>query len=97
MFKFLVWENIGHFRDRLWSEVDPNVRERLRKLLIAEMDKLGKDEELLADLDRQISDGKCRIDRQRALLAAMDRDGHNGIANARILLDRMLVLTFLHG
>jgi hypothetical protein len=91
MDRFIARENIRHFRDHLGSEVDPDSRALLHRLLIAEEDKLGKDLELLADLDRHISDGNHRIDRQRELITAMDRDGHNGLAHARTLLDSQLL------
>jgi hypothetical protein len=78
MDRFIARENIKHFRDRLWSEVDQNERVRLRDLLIAEEDKLAADLELLADIDRHISHGNHRIDGQRALVNAMERDGRNG-------------------
>ena len=104
MYRFFVWEmyrvfasqNIRHCRDRLWLEVDPEARARLQKLLIAEEDKLGNDVELLADLDRHISDGKRRIDRQRALVTAMERDGHNGLAHSRVLLACLTESQLLH-
>jgi hypothetical protein len=96
MYRLFASHNIRHCRDRLWWEVDPEARARLQKLLIAEEEKLGNDVELLADLDRHISDGKRRIDRQRALVATMECDGHNGLAQARILLDCMLQTQLLH-
>lgn len=96
MYRFIARENIRYFRDRLWSEVDPDARGRLRKLLIAEEDKLGADQALLADIDRHISDGRHRIDKQQTLVTAMERDGHNGLALARILLDCMIETQLLH-
>jgi hypothetical protein len=84
--RYVARENIKHFRDRLWSEVDPKVRARLQELLVAEEDKLGTNLELLANLDRHISDGGRRIERQQAIVDAMERDGHNGLAHARVLL-----------
>ena len=96
MFRIFAWENIRHFRDRLWLEVDPNARARLRKLLIAEEDKLGADLALLADIDRHISDGRHRIDRQRTLVTAMARDDHKGLAQARVLLDCMIETQVMH-
>jgi hypothetical protein len=84
MDRFVARENIKHFRDRLWSETDHKVRARLRQLLIVEEDKLAADLELLAAVDRHMSDGSRRIERQRALVNAMERDGHNGLAQARV-------------
>jgi hypothetical protein len=96
MDRFVARENIRHFRDRLWLEVDRHARARLQELLIAEEDKLGKDLELLADIDRHLSDGNRRIDSQRTRVNTMERDGHNGLAQARILLDCMVETQLLH-
>jgi hypothetical protein len=90
MDRFIARENIRHFRDRLWSEVDPDLRTQLKEFLVAEEDKLANALELLADIDRHISDGNHRIDRQRVLITTMERDGHNGIAHARTLLGCMM-------
>jgi hypothetical protein len=43
MDRFIARENIRHFRDRLWSESDPDTRLRLHRLLLAEEDKLAAD------------------------------------------------------
>jgi hypothetical protein len=96
MRRLSAWENIRHFRDRLWLEVDSDARARLRKLLINEEDKLGADLALLADIDRHISEGNHRIDRQRSLITAMERHGDNRLAQARTLLDCMLETQLLH-
>ncbi len=96
MDRFIAKENIKHFRDLLWSEVDQNVRARLRELLIAEEDKLAANLELLANIDEHISDGNRRIDRQRALVNAMERDGHNGLARAKVLLACLMESQRLH-
>jgi hypothetical protein len=96
MDRYIAKENIRHFRDRLWSEVDQGARARLRELLVAEEDKLAANLELLADIDRHISDGNRRIDKQRTLINAMERNGHNGLAQARALLDCMMETQRLH-
>jgi hypothetical protein len=41
MDRYIARENIKHFRDRLWSEIDQDVRARLQQLLVAEEDKLA--------------------------------------------------------
>jgi len=96
MDRFIARENIGHLRDRLWSEVDQNLRARLRDLLIAEEDKVAADLELLADIDRHISDCDRRIDTQRALLNAMESHGQNGLVHARVLLGCLMESQRLH-
>src|SRR6516164_6511816 len=90
MDRFIARENIKHFRDRLSVEIDPDMRSRLHKLLVAEEDKLGADFELLADVERHIADGNRRIKRQRAIITDMERDGHNGLVQARVLLEGLV-------
>lgn len=94
--RFIARANIKHFRDRLWSEVDPHVRSRIQKLLVAEEDKLGASYEVLADIERHIADGDHRIARQRALVAAMQRDGHDRLSEAKALLDSLIEGQVLH-
>jgi hypothetical protein len=96
MDRFIARENIRHFRDRLWSEVDQDVRGRLQKLLVAEEDKLGADFDLLADVERHIADTDLRIERQRAIVADLERDGYNGRVQARGLLDGLMESQVLH-
>jgi hypothetical protein len=96
MDRFIARENIKHFRDRLWSETDTDTRARLQTLLVAEEDKLAADLELLADIDRHIADGDRRMERQQALVTAMERDGHNGLSQARVLLNGMTEGLLLH-
>jgi hypothetical protein len=96
MDRFIALENIKHFRDRLWTEPDADMRSRLHNLLVAEEDKLAADLELLANIDRHIADGDGRIARQQSLVANMERDGHNGIEQAQCLLDGMRDTQVLH-
>jgi len=84
MDRFIARENIKHFQDRLRVEIDPHTRSRLHKLLVAEEDKLGADFELLADVERYIADGNRRI------ITDMERDGHNGLVQARVLLEGLV-------
>jgi hypothetical protein len=90
MDSFIARENIKHFLDRLWSERDAATRSRIRQLLIAEEDKLAASLGLLADIERHIADGTQRIERQRALVTAMRRDGRDGLPTAEALLDGMI-------
>jgi hypothetical protein len=96
MDRFIALENIKHFRDRLWSETDASMRSRLHKLLVEEEDKLVKNLELLTDIERHLADGHRRIEKQRVLVAAMARDGHDHLATARALLDGMTETQRLH-
>ena len=90
MDRFIAQANIRYLRDRLASEADQDARARVQRLLIEEEDKLGADLELLADLDRHIADGDDRIHDQRARVAAMERNGHNGLGHAQALLDGLI-------
>ena len=90
MDRFIARENIKHFRGRLWVEIDPDMRSRLHRLLVAEEDNLGTDFELLTDVERHIADGDRRIKRQRAIITDMERDGHNGLVQARALLEGLM-------
>jgi hypothetical protein len=62
----------------------------LQKLLVEEEDKLGADLESLADVQQHIEDSHHRIERQRALVAIMERYGNKGLDRAKALLDGML-------
>jgi hypothetical protein len=92
----IAWENIKDFRDRLWSESDPNIRSHLQKLLITEEDKLGAKLELVSDIERHILESNRRIERQQALVATMARDGHDGLSRAEALLDGLIESRLLH-
>ena len=92
----IAWENIKDFRDRLWSESDPNIRSHLQKLLITEEDKLGAKLELVSDIERHIRESNRRIERQQALVATMARDGHDGLSRAEALLDGLIESRLLH-
>jgi hypothetical protein len=96
MDRYKARENIRLFRDRLSQEVNPETRALLHKLLLEEEDKLGADLETLADVQQHIADGSRRIERQRALVATMERDGHKGLDHAKALLDGLLQSQLLH-
>jgi hypothetical protein len=76
MDKFVARENIKHFRERLETETDPSMRARLHRLLVEEEDKLGHNLETLHAIETHIAKGKMRVDRQQAVVASMERDGH---------------------
>jgi hypothetical protein len=96
MDRYITQENIRHFRDRLSREVNPGTRTLLQKLLVEEENKLGADLEALADVQQYLEDGHHRIERQRALVAIMEREGHKGLDQAKVLLDSLLQTQFLH-
>ena len=85
MDRFVVRENISHFRDRLMSEADPTNRWTLQKLLVREEDKLAKDLRLLADLAREIEKCEQWIEMQRLRIENLDRNGHDGTAAIALL------------
>src|SRR5262245_36443674 len=90
MDRFIAQENIRHFRALLFSDLEPEVRLRLQQLLVEEEDKLGKDLELLADIEGHIADGGRRIAAQRSRVSAMQTAGYNGVEKAQAFLDGML-------
>jgi hypothetical protein len=92
MDRYVPRENIKHFRDRLLREVNPETRMLLQKFLVEGEDKLGADLEALAEVQQRIADSHYRIERQRALIAIMKRDGHKGLDHAKVLLEAL----FLH-
>ena len=94
--RYLARENVKRLRERLASESDRQNRFRFMTLLIEEEDKLGAGCELLADLDMQIRRGSEMIARQAMLVAAMRRDGHDGIIRAESLLEGLSESQTLH-
>jgi hypothetical protein len=86
MDRFIARANIKHLRGQLEYELDPACRATLMKLLVEEEDKLARDLSLLADLDQHIGNGHHRIQRQMVVVATMERDGHDGVGQAKALL-----------
>jgi hypothetical protein len=79
-------ENIRHFRNRLRSEVDPAKRSVIQRLLVQEEDKLAATLELIEDVAREIARCLKLVERQRAVVVALERDGHD-VTTAVALLD----------
>jgi hypothetical protein len=90
MDRFVARENIRHYRDMLLSDIEPKVRARVHKLLVEEEDKLGKDLELLAEIERHIADGARRIEEQQSRVRAMQANGHDGAGRAQAFLNGMM-------
>ena len=88
--RFIARENIKHFHLLLLSDVEPDQRLRVERLLVEEEDKLGRDLELLADIERHIAEGDRRINAQRVRVEAMQRSGHDGVHRAQAFLDGMI-------
>lgn len=83
MDRFIARENIRHYRDMLLSDIEPKIRSSVQRLLVEEEDKLGKDLELLADIERHIAEGARRIEAQRMRVSAMQSAGHDGTGEPR--------------
>jgi len=94
--RYRILDNIRHFRHRLSSELDSARRAQLQKQLVEEEDKLGAHVALLDDVEREIKKAIVLIARQRALIAAMERDGRAGIQQARTLLNCLIDGQNLH-
>jgi len=84
-YRFVARANINHFRDRLRSETDAASRSILQKLLVQEEDKLGADFALLDDLSREIVKCQQWIERQRALVGTLERDGRDATTASALL------------
>jgi hypothetical protein len=94
--KFVAKENVKHFRGLLWTTLRPEERSVVQRLLIAEMDKFAPASELICEVEQSIAEGAQRIARQRALVSAMERDGHAALPTARALLATFLDTQRLH-
>ena len=77
MDKFVARENIRHFCDRLETETDANTRLLLQRLLVEETDKIGHNSEGLREIENLISHTKVHVNRQQALVASRERNGHD--------------------
>ena len=73
----------------LSSGIEPGVRSRVHNQLVDEEDKLGKDLELLVDIQRHIVDGARRIEAQQLRVRTMQADCHDGAGRSQTLLDGM--------
>lgn len=94
MHRFIGRENVK--RDWLVSKTEGKKRSVLTQLLVEEEDKLGADFEPLADLDGHITRGRELIRQQTVLVVSMERDGHNGIGQAKSLLAALIASQDLH-
>lgn len=94
--RFVARKNVRRFWDRLQSEPDPVARARLERLLVEEENKLGLDLEFLAELDRTITNFDALVQTQKALVATLERDGHDGTAGAQNLLDGLMKSQLLY-
>ena len=94
--QFVAKENVKHFRGLLWGALRPEERSVVQRLLIAEEDKFARASELVYEVEQHIAEGAQRIERQRALVTAMERDGDGALSTARALLDCFLDTQRLH-
>ena len=67
--------NIALFVGQLKWESDPTRRERLKRLLIEEVDRLGASEERLGMIERQIERGEQIVARQAHLVGELKSKG----------------------
>jgi hypothetical protein len=63
--------------DQLKTETDLATRSLLHQLLVQEEDKLGHNSEALREVENHIASTNGHVNRQRALIASMERDGHD--------------------
>jgi hypothetical protein len=67
--------NVARFLERLRSEHDPAIRASLQRLLLEEVDKLGRSAERRKSVHRHSAEGRRRIEMQKALIAKLKSDG----------------------
>jgi hypothetical protein len=90
MDRFIARENIRHYCDMLSSDIEPQVRSSVHKLLVQEEDKLGKDLELLSTIEKQLAAGARRIETQQLRVRVLLDDGSTDAARAQACLDGMM-------
>ena len=72
---FAKRENIKLLSSRLKSQLHPNVRSRMQKLLVEEENKLGADLQFLAELEQTIISFEALIETQKKLVATLEQGG----------------------
>jgi len=72
--------NIALFVDQIQWESDPARRERLKRLLIEEVNRFGASEERLGMVERHIKRGEAIIARQAHLVASLKSKGDDASA-----------------
>ncbi len=77
MDRFVARQNVELCRLRLETETDPQRRAQLHRVLVEEENKLGKNYERLADVEREIAKGHVRIANQQALIEHHNGNGHD--------------------
>jgi hypothetical protein len=96
MDKFIARENVKHLRDQIRSEIDPNKRAVLQRILVEEEDRLGATNELIANIEREVATSRKLIAEHRALIASSEREQGDGLEQARALLDGLGQSLALH-
>jgi predicted TIM-barrel enzyme len=81
---------IRQYRDVLLSDIGSEQRSLLHKQLIKKEDKLGKDLQLLADIERHIADTCQRIEAQQVRVSTIQANGRDGLVVAQALLDGLI-------
>jgi len=87
---FIARMNVKNFTNRLRTEADPGIRARLHRLLLEEEDRLGRDLELLIDLERTIAGFDTAIQTQTELVASFEQGESDSLAGARRFLDGLV-------
>ena len=95
--RFVVEGNISRFVDKLRGETDPSRQETLKRLLMAEEDRLAMAEDRLQTVERHLTDGEALIAKQRRLVAAMKGNGGDAGAAERLLRSFEVIQDLLQG
>lgn len=84
-------------RDQLRYKLHPLTRSHLHRWLVEEEDKLGRDLELLTEVEKAIENFNALIATQIKIVAALERDGrHDRVARESALLDGLKESQVLH-
>ncbi|MDH6262435.1 hypothetical protein [Bradyrhizobium sp. BR13661] len=87
MHRFVAQANVDHFIGHLTgSDLTPDKRTSITKLLIAELDKLAHDLEHLEFAEKRAAEGRTRVNQVRDM-----RDGHPFGTPQREQAERLLV------
>ena len=83
--RYVIDGNISRFVERLRRETNPSRQDMLKRLLIAEEDRLGKAQDRLQTVERHLTDGQALIDDQRRLVAETRNNGGDAGPALRLL------------
>ena len=75
--QFVSELNVARFVEKLHIEDDPAKRASLQRLLLKELENLGFDCKQLGRVQRQIAEGRRRIEKQQAVVEKLRANGQD--------------------